>query len=153
MKKSKQIFIDSPQMANDPRSVFYKRQNNRPKINLSIVILNIVLAVAFSLFSAVITYFVFTSYGIAKPDKAAKVAYYAAMCLIIILNLKRFVICSVRIYQRIAPESLRNSCRFEPSCSNYMIMAVEKYGAVKGTFKGICRCARCTPNSGGYDFP
>jgi putative membrane protein insertion efficiency factor len=45
-------------------------------------------------------------------------------------------------------------CRFEPSCSAYMILAVEKHGAVKGFFKGVWRIIRCNPFSkGGEDVP
>jgi hypothetical protein len=43
-------------------------------------------------------------------------------------------------------------CRFYPSCSEYAINAVEKYGTFKGIFKGIKRVLRCHPFSrGGYD--
>ena len=59
----------------------------------------------------------------------------------------------VRVYQRAAPVSLRRSCRFEPSCSHYMILAVEKYGAVMGVGKGINRLVRCRPPNGGVDYP
>jgi putative membrane protein insertion efficiency factor len=44
------------------------------------------------------------------------------------------------------------SCRFYPTCSQYAIEAIEKYGAVKGSFMAICRIFRCNPfNKGGYD--
>jgi len=43
-------------------------------------------------------------------------------------------------------------CRFSPSCSEYAIKAIEKYGIIKGTVKAIWRILRCNPwNKGGYD--
>ena len=51
----------------------------------------------------------------------------------------------VRLYQLlISPGSGRN-CRYEPSCSNYMIQAVHKYGVVRGAWRGLRRIARCHP--------
>ncbi|MBN1561096.1 membrane protein insertion efficiency factor YidD [candidate division KSB1 bacterium] len=38
----------------------------------------------------------------------------------------------IHVYQRIAPKRLRQACRFEPSCSNYTILAIQKYGSSKG---------------------
>lgn len=43
-------------------------------------------------------------------------------------------------------------CKFYPSCSNYMLQAIQKYGACKGVFLGIKRLIRCHPFAkGGYD--
>lgn len=43
-------------------------------------------------------------------------------------------------------------CRFQPTCSNYAIQALEKYGFIKGGLKAAARVARCNPfNSGGFD--
>jgi putative membrane protein insertion efficiency factor len=42
-------------------------------------------------------------------------------------------------------------CRFTPSCSCYTLEAVQKYGALKGTFLGIKRILKCRPGYGGYD--
>jgi hypothetical protein len=43
-------------------------------------------------------------------------------------------------------------CRFQPTCSNYMYQAVEKYGSMKGILLGLKRILRCHPwNKGGYD--
>lgn len=45
-------------------------------------------------------------------------------------------------------------CRFEPSCSQYMIEALRKYGPVRGLLRGIARVGRCHPwHPGGYDPP
>lgn len=45
-------------------------------------------------------------------------------------------------------------CRFYPSCSDYTKQAIEKYGLLKGTYKGIVRILRCNPLfKGGIDNP
>lgn len=60
----------------------------------------------------------------------------------------------VLFYQKAISPFLPNVCRFEPTCSTYMIEAIRKYGAIRGTFKGIRRICRCHPwNPGGYDPP
>ena len=46
-----------------------------------------------------------------------------------------------------------SACVFEPTCSEYMKLAVIKYGFIKGVFKGIKRILRCTPKNGGIDYP
>lgn len=46
----------------------------------------------------------------------------------------------------------QNVCRFQPTCSEYMYDAVEKYGALKGLFMGLRRILYCNPwSKGGYD--
>jgi putative membrane protein insertion efficiency factor len=45
-------------------------------------------------------------------------------------------------------------CRFIPSCSEYFILSVRKYGPVRGAWRGVRRIARCHPwHPGGYDPP
>lgn len=73
--------------------------------------------------------------------------------------LVRFVLSTVliwlvRCYQVLLRPILPAVCRFEPSCSEYMILAVQKYGPVCGACKGVWRICRCNPWSrGGYDPP
>lgn len=58
----------------------------------------------------------------------------------------------LRVYKRFLSPLLPPMCRFEPTCSVYTMQAVEKYGAVRGTWLGIRRLARCHPfNPGGWD--
>ena len=71
----------------------------------------------------------------------------------VILTLKTFVIGMVLAYKSYAPKKLRDRCRFEPSCSTYMILAIEKYGLCKGFVKGIKRINRCHAPNGGVDYP
>ncbi|WP_081669709.1 membrane protein insertion efficiency factor YidD [Pseudomonas taiwanensis] len=59
----------------------------------------------------------------------------------------------IRLYQRVAPQRLRSACRYEPSCSNYALTAIRKYGAWQGWKLAIRRIYRCKPPYGGRDFP
>ncbi len=60
----------------------------------------------------------------------------------------------VRCYQLILRPILPAVCKFHPSCSEYFIEAVNKYGPFSGAFKGVGRVCRCNPwNRGGYDPP
>lgn len=66
---------------------------------------------------------------------------------------KRLAIGLVLFYKAFAPLSVRAECRFEPTCSTYMIMAIKKYGLIIGVIKGIKRLLRCRPPNGGIDYP
>lgn len=60
----------------------------------------------------------------------------------------------VRFYQIFLSPIMGQQCRFSPTCSAYFIEAVEKYGAIVGSAKGIWRICRCHPfNPGGHDPP
>ena len=67
--------------------------------------------------------------------------------------LKYFAIGLVLAYKSFAPLSTRNRCRFTPTCSTYMLMAIGKYGLFVGVYKGIRRILRCRPPNGGEDYP
>lgn len=58
----------------------------------------------------------------------------------------------VRGYQRFISPLLPPSCRYYPTCSTYMIQALQKHGAIKGSLMGIARILRCNPFvKGGLD--
>ena len=60
----------------------------------------------------------------------------------------------VRTYQIFLSPIFGRSCRFTPTCSAYFIQAVEKYGALFGSLKGLRRICRCHPwHPGGHDPP
>ena len=66
----------------------------------------------------------------------------------------RALILLVRGYQWTLSPIFGRQCRFQPTCSHYMIGAVEKYGALRGALKGLWRILRCNPFCrGGYDPP
>lgn len=131
----------------DPRSMSYNRVLVRPEINWFVVCLYTLLPPVLS----VITWFLLCKAGVLLFYSIVIPA--VALLAFFILTAKRAVICAVKIYQRLAPESIRRKCRFEPSCSEYMILAIEKYGLVKGALKGIDRLRRCNIKDGGFDMP
>jgi putative membrane protein insertion efficiency factor len=58
----------------------------------------------------------------------------------------------VRSYQYALRPLLGAHCRFHPSCSEYALAALERHGALKGSWLALRRVARCHPyHSGGYD--
>ena len=64
----------------------------------------------------------------------------------------RFAIFSVRLYQRFVSPLLGPTCRFSPTCSHYMIEAIQRYGLWRGGWMGLGRILRCHPfNKGGED--
>lgn len=64
------------------------------------------------------------------------------------------LIALIWVYQHTLSPLLGNVCRYEPSCSRYMVGSLRKYGLVKGLVKGIGRVLRCHPwGPGGYDPP
>lgn len=140
----KELFEDEQ----DPRSTAYIRKLKRPKISVFRIILFYIFFPALVLTALIV---VLKYLGLSTTTTVVIVAII--LLAYIILTTKRVFICAIRIYQRYAPDSLRNKCRFEPSCSEYMILAIEKYGLMKGLQKGICRLKRCNIDGGGFDFP
>ena len=132
---------------NDPTSTAYQRVIVRPKIQWLKLILKTMIPLALASILAVAMHRFGIHLGIAIFIPAILFLGYC------ILNMKAAIICAVRLYQKFAPESIRRKCRFEPSCSEYMILAIEKYGLKKGLSKGIDRLKRCNINDGGFDMP
>jgi uncharacterized protein len=66
--------------------------------------------------------------------------------------MKTAVIFLVRLYQAMLSPLLPGSCRFQPTCSVYMVQAIEKHGVIKGGWMGLKRIGRCHPWGGhGHD--
>jgi putative membrane protein insertion efficiency factor len=60
----------------------------------------------------------------------------------------------VRLYRATLSRWLGGQCRFTPSCSEYMLLAVERHGPWRGTLMGLWRILRCNPFCrGGADWP
>lgn len=66
--------------------------------------------------------------------------------------MKIFFIYLVKLYQAMLSPFFPNSCRFTPTCSDYMVQAIGKYGVAKGGWMGLKRMAKCHPWGGhGHD--
>jgi len=66
--------------------------------------------------------------------------------------MKRFIIWLIRCYQKGISPTKPPCCRFIPTCSQYAIEAVERFGVIKGGFLSLRRISKCHPlHKGGYD--
>lgn len=67
--------------------------------------------------------------------------------------MKRFLLRCIRFYrQNVSPHKGGPCCRYIPTCSQYALTAIERYGALKGGLMAVWRVLRCNPFSkGGYD--
>ena len=62
------------------------------------------------------------------------------------------VVAALRFYKRFLSPLLPSACRFHPTCSEYMMQAVDTYGPARGVLLGLKRLAKCHPfHEGGFD--
>ena len=67
--------------------------------------------------------------------------------------LKKIFIKLIEFYQKYISGLFGSKCRFYPTCSEYTKLAIDKYGIIKGIFKGLKRILKCHPfNKGGIDY-
>jgi putative membrane protein insertion efficiency factor len=66
--------------------------------------------------------------------------------------MKMILMALIRGYRLLVSPLFPPTCRFTPTCSQYALTAIERFGPVKGTWLAVRRVARCHPlNPGGYD--
>ncbi len=66
--------------------------------------------------------------------------------------MKKILMRMIGFYRKHISPATRPSCRFIPTCSEYALLALEKYGALKGSYLALRRILRCNPfHKGGYD--
>ena len=66
--------------------------------------------------------------------------------------MKRILIALVKFYRKYISPHTPPTCRYVPTCSQYALEALEKYGALKGGWLAIKRICRCHPFHKGHDF-
>ncbi len=125
----------------------FARKLVRPKISAVSTILNITIPLCVS--AAVFCLLFFT----VNDNKLAwalgvSLGLTAIYCL---LRLRSILIWCILVYQRFAPDSTRLRCVYTPSCSEYAVAALKKYGVIRGVPKIIARLKRCHHPNGGYD--
>lgn len=66
----------------------------------------------------------------------------------------RVLVFFIKSYQYLLSPLLGQHCRFYPTCSNYGLDVLKKYGTIRGTIKIVCRLCKCHPfHAGGIDLP
>ncbi len=66
--------------------------------------------------------------------------------------MRKTVIFIIRLYQYTLSPYIAQSCRYTPTCSQYSIEAIQRFGVIKGFWLGLRRVGRCHPwHHGGYD--
>ncbi len=90
--------------------------------------------------------------GLLYTGSWAGVWFRSGTCAIGSKGMKRLLLAAIRFYQRRVSPGLGAVCRFEPSCSRYAYEAIERYGALRGSWLAARRLGRCVPwRPGGYD--
>jgi len=66
--------------------------------------------------------------------------------------MRTLMVALLRIYKRWVSPCLPSACRYQPTCSEYMMEAIEKHGVARGVWMGTRRLLRCHPfHDGGFD--
>jgi len=66
--------------------------------------------------------------------------------------MRQILVGLIRLYQVFISPLKGQTCRFYPSCSEYSVQALQKYGLIKGSYKSVRRILKCHPfNPGGHD--
>ena len=135
-------YINSPEInkLTAPENKLY-----RPKIKWFIAMGNTIALIVFPIAISII---------IKKHIKNKNIfsLYWKIQFIALLAFAKKIIIWVIRVYQAYAPSDLRLRCRYTPSCSEYAILALMKYGVVKGSYMTIKRLQRCK-EPGGIDFP
>ncbi len=144
-----------------PKEEIYPETNMkmiRPDIKWKRVVLNVILHLAgicILAFPALKGVSFFSWYD--NIDLSYGVSYilccFFTSLVCILFRMKKIIIFFIRVYQKYAPYEIRFRCLFVPNCSEYMVMAIEKYGIIKGVKKGVDRLKRCHDPNGGEDYP
>lgn len=127
------------------------RELHRPSISLPKLLLGFFLWLAVA--ALAVTAVVLVGTAAACSGTVITVLAAAVALVFFCIKAKALIRSTVLIYQRYAPERLRRACLFTPSCSEYMLLAIDKYGTLVGFFKGCVRLCRCHHPNGGVDFP
>ena len=131
----------------DPASLHYKRHLSRPRLHPLRVLALCALVLSLTFLFGVAVFFA------TERVWLAVLLGLLALISVCLLLARRILIFAVRVYQRFAPKATRERCRYEPSCSEYMILSVQKYGLVRGAHRGLRRWRSCKPPNGGFDLP
>lgn len=129
----------------------------RPQINYAKAIVTTILTIVLTLLLTALTFFFLNETGLYCIERDSLLTayfsiYWKLQLIVLLLTLKYIFIWFIRVYQRYAKSETRLRCCYTPSCSEYTILALRKYGLIIGVYKAINRLLRCGP-PGGIDYP
>ena len=144
-----------------------ERQMVRPNTNIKTVLISVLLFMFITAICIWGIHYVLRSVGIFAylPSKIEnfydvhRVWSIVTLCVIVIcfellFCFKYIIIGAIKLYQHYAPEKIRRRCLFMPTCSEYTIMAVKKYGCIIGLCKSYYRSVyRCQGIIYQIDYP
>lgn len=146
------------------RAYVCERKLCRPDSTIGKGILKIIVVVSIAFFFTFLTFYFLTSSdsfpaGL-KNELTENYLYYfflfflTLLLIVFFAFLKKLLIEIIRIYQHYAPEDIRRRCLFMPTCSEYTILALEKYGVLLGLHKAYIRIfKKCRGNIYRVDNP
>ena len=149
-----------PHYINDPKTNKLTAPENklyRPEIHFGKAVIITISTIFLTLLISWLITLVLIHRGIYNIEQNGQLAifisiYWKIQLLVLLLTLKYIFILFIRIYQRYAKSETRLRCCYTPSCSEYAILALKKYGLIFGSIKAVKRLLRCGP-PGGIDYP
>lgn len=129
-----------------------ERVITRPNLHLKRVSVKVLLAIIAVTICGIVAKIILKRV-ISQSSLCACLISLVVLLAIITVKLKSILIWLVLVYQNFAPERIRRKCVFTPSCSEYMILSLKKYGVIKGVINGIKRLKRCHLPNHGEDYP
>jgi len=143
------------------------RQINRPDLNIWKALKKVMtITLVTVLFALILNYF-FYSFGLFShlpieiqkfQNDNPKLFYFLFTAglgfLAFLIFLRKLLIGIVELYQHYASEDVRRRCLFKPTCSEYTILALKKYGVIIGLYKAYIRIfKKCRGNIYRIDYP
>ena len=149
-----------PHYIHDPKTTKLTAPENklyRPEIHFGKAVIITISTIFLTLLISWLITLVLIHRGIYNVEQNGQLAifisiYWKIQLLVLLLTLKYIFIWFIRIYQRYAKPETRLRCCYTPSCSEYAILALKKYGLIFGSIKAVKRLLRCGP-PGGIDYP
>lgn len=150
--------LHPPGSVNDIKTDFVPRTLVRPELHFFKVVLIIVSVILGHLLlfflTKILLEYLSTKYIIfIHPASTAAIFASVCFCIFLFIVRKKILIWVIHLYQHYAPDQVRLRCLYTPSCSEYMILSIKKYGVIRGMWKGVKRLKRCHAPNGGEDYP
>lgn len=142
------LWIPEECVYTDAEALEYYARFAHPKFSAVKITLNILFPLLFAAGLAALLYYVTPLLLWHSVLTAA-----GALILYALIRIRALAIFTVRLYQRFAPMNTREKCVYTPTCSDYMILAIKKYGFLRGAIKGRRRYKSCKYPNGGEDYP